>query len=243
MLCFWGCNSYQGKVVTVMKKIALVGLGILFGLGVVFTYTALSARYFPTDLTVKFYLRLHGIKSEVNCAVYDGSHNHVNISCSAEPSQIQALTWIRDLTWLSCRCAEFDLTDVVNCQSLERIDISGGVFRHPELFLRIPNLQFACGHLEEPLTNNVLCELTKEWPLCYRLTNDNMTYFLSEGNAKGKPLWIMPDILDSMEMRDIVLLKHSGAESVNGWRPDLFFELYSTPSGDVKRQRTTDWSE
>ena len=93
------------------KKILLLGLGILLGVGIVVAYTALSARYFPTDLTVKFYLRLHGIKSEVNCAVYDGSHNHVNISCSAAPSQIQALAWIRDLTWLSCRCVEFDLTD------------------------------------------------------------------------------------------------------------------------------------
>ena len=220
---------------TVVKKILLLGLGILLGVGIVVSYTALSARYFPTDLTVKFYLRLHGIKSEVNCAVYDGSHNHVNISCSAAPSQIQALAWIRDLTWLSCRCVEFDLTDVVNCQRLERIDISGGVFRHPELFLRFPDLQFARGHLEEQLTNNVLCELAKEWPLLYRLTNDNMTYFLSNGNAKGKPLWIMPDMLDSMEMKDFVLLKHSGAESVNGWRPDLFFELYPPPSGDIKR--------
>lgn len=131
-------------------------------------------------------------------------------------------------------CVEFDLTDVVNCQRLERIDISGGVFRHPELFLRFPNLQFARGHLEELLTNNVLCELAKEWPLLYRLTNDNMTYFLSDGNAKGKSLWIMPDMLDSMEMKDIVLLEHSGAESVNGWRPDLFFALRPPPSGEGK---------
>ena len=225
---------------TVVKKIVLVGLSVLLAAGVVVTYTVFSARYFPTDPTVRFYLRLHGIRSEVNCVGYKALDCPVNLFCNAEPSQIHALSWIRDLRWLLCRCSEFDLADVVDCQKLNRIDISGGVFRHPELFLKFPDLQFACGDLEEPLTNKALCELAKEWPLCYRLTNDNMTYFLSEGNAKGKPLWIMPDILDSMEMKDIVLLKHSGAESVNGWQPDLFFELYPTPSGDVKRQRTTE---